>query len=140
MKENRIEKTDFSSCISGKVNRIARVTSSIFRKHLSPHNITESQLSILFVISKKEKITQKLLSDFLLLEKSTVNRGIKRLIKNKYLSESELPLLVITEAGIMFVNQVVPSWQKAMDEISELLKDDGIEEINSVLNKLTRNS
>lgn len=42
-----------SECISGKVMRLNRITANVFRKYLMPFNITDSQLSILFVLTKK---------------------------------------------------------------------------------------
>lgn len=139
MKHDNITNNDFSTCIAGKVGRISRITSNIFRKHLKPLDITDSQLSILFVTSKMGKVTQKQISDFLYLEKSSVNRNIRRLVSKKFLAEEKLPIVVITELGLDFVDKAVPSWKSAMDEIKEQLTSDGINAIDNVLDKLSTN-
>lgn len=137
MTHDNIANSDFSACIAGKVGRISRHTSNIFRKHLKSLDITDSQLSILFVASKMGKISQKQISDFLYLEKSSVNRNIRRLLAKMYLAEDELPTVAITELGLSFVNDAVPAWRAAMDEIKEQLNNDGLDAIDNVLAKLS---
>lgn len=137
MNYTEIEKTDFSSCIAGKVGLISRLTSNIFRKHLAKHDITESQLSILFITSKMKEITQKQISEFYYLEKSTVSRNLKRLAERGYLEQKQLPKLVITESGLEFVTEVIPSWKKAMKEIEKALGENGVTAIDEVVTKLT---
>lgn len=137
MNYTEIEKTDFSSCIAGKVGLISRLTSNIFRKHLAKHDITESQLSILFITSKMKEITQKQISEFYYLEKSTVSRNLKRLAEKGYLEQKQLPKLVITESGLEFVTEVIPSWKKAMKEIKKALGENGVTAIDEVVIKLT---
>lgn len=137
MNYTEIEKTDFSSCIAGKVGLISRLTSNIFRKHLAKHDITESQLSILFITSKMKEITQKQISEFYYLEKSTVSRNLKRLAEKGYLEQKQLPKLVITKSGLEFVTEVIPSWKKAMKEIRKALGENGVTAIDEVVTKLT---
>ncbi|PKL79535.1 MAG: hypothetical protein CVV25_07675 [Ignavibacteriae bacterium HGW-Ignavibacteriae-4] len=139
MNYTEIEKTDFSSCIAGKVGLISRLTSNIFRKHLAKHDITESQLSILFITSKMKEITQKQISEFYCLEKSTVSRNLKRLADKGYLEQKQLPRLVITESGMKFVTEVIPSWNNAMNEIKAELGENGVNAIDEVISKLTNN-
>lgn len=137
MNYTEIEKTDFASCIAGKVGLISRLTSNIFRKHLAKHDITESQLSILFITSKMKEITQKQISEFYYLEKSTVSRNLKRLVDKGYLDQKQLPRIVITTAGLNFVTKVIPSWENAMKEIKTELGENGVKAINEVISKLT---
>ncbi|MFA7327689.1 MAG: MarR family winged helix-turn-helix transcriptional regulator [Candidatus Kapaibacterium sp.] len=137
MNYTEIEKTDFASCIAGKVGLISRLTSNIFRKHLAKHDITESQLSILFITSKMKEITQKQISVFYYLEKSTVSRNLKRLVDKGYLDQKQLPRIVITTAGLNFVTKVIPSWENAMKEIKTELGENGVKAINEVISKLT---
>lgn len=125
-----------SECISGKMMRVNRITANVFRKYLMPFDITDSQLSILFVLTKKGGLTQKQLSDIVQLEKSSLNRNLKRLFDENYLSRTDFPIIQITNLGKSFVNNIIPEWKKAMDEISELLGDDGKMALNLVHKKL----
>lgn len=127
-----------SECISGKVMRLNRITANVFRKYLMPFHITDSQLNILFVLTKKGGLTQKQLSNIVQLEKSSLNRNLKRLFDKNYLSRTDFPTIQITHLGKSLVNNIIPEWQKAMVEISELLGEDGKTALNLVHNKLMK--
>lgn len=129
---------DPSECISGKIMRLNRVTANVFRKYLMPFDITDSQLSILFVITKKDGLTQKKLSKIVQLEKSSLNRNLNRLYDKDYLSKTEFPAIQITPLGKSFVANILPEWKRAMDEMSELLGNDGKTALNLVHSKLIK--
>lgn len=103
-----------------------------------PFNITDSQLSILFVLTKKGGLTQKQLSNIVQLEKSSLNRNLKRLFEKNYLSRTDFPTIQITRLGKSFVNNIIPEWEKAMTEISELLGEDGKTALNLVHKRLIK--
>lgn len=124
-------------CISRKITTCNRIVASVFRKHLKPFNITNSQLSTLFIISKAPDPTLKLLSDKMYMDKSTVNRNLKRLIENKLIEKLTIHDLQITKKGKVLLEDVIPHWEKAMKEIRELLEEEGESALNIVLHKLT---
>ncbi|MBO6515704.1 MAG: hypothetical protein JJ975_04050 [Bacteroidia bacterium] len=72
MNLENLESFDPRMCISGKMTRINRITANIFRKHLHPYDITNSQTTILFILSKHQGLPQKRLSEIAVLEKSTL--------------------------------------------------------------------
>jgi DNA-binding MarR family transcriptional regulator len=127
-----------TTCISSKVRRIERATSSIFRKHLLPFKITESQLSVLFVLSKRDGLTQKQLSDFAHLEKSTINRNLARLLSSNCITRKDFPQIKLTETGRLFVENIIPIWNNAMIEIGEILSTEGIEALNIIDQKINK--
>ena len=70
------------------------------------------------------------------MEKSTLNRNLKRLFDNDYASKAQFPSINITENGRALLEKAIPAWRKAMEEIRNLLEADGEEAVNTVLNKL----
>lgn len=116
--------------------RLNRMTANIFRKHLKPFGITDSQLTLLFVLTKRNNLNQKELSDIAVLEKSSLNRNLKRLIDSELVSKSSFPIIRITEKGKILVNTIIPEWEKAMTEIKELLESDGISALDTLITKL----
>lgn len=125
------------TCISGRIMQCNRIVANIFRKHLIQHDITDSQLSILFVIGKTNGVNQKSISDFLFLEKSTVNRNLKRLLDKDYIKVENKFDYKPTQLGHRFLEKVIPSWENAMSEISNLLGENGIESLDIIHNILT---
>ena len=92
-------------------------------KHLKDLNITNSQISLMFVLSKKKSVKQSELSRIAILEKSTLNRNLKRLLERGLITRENFPLIEITEKGIDFVISAIPPWNAAMSEIREILKE-----------------
>ena len=126
-------------CVSGKVKRLNRLTANVFRKHLSPFGITDSQVSLLFILSKKGKTNQKELTEITQLEKSSLNRNLKRLVDKNYISKQEFPLLKLTHTGKVFVENIIPEWRKAMTEIKGLISVEGLNGIDTALENISKN-
>ena len=133
-----IEKCNPTVCISGNMMKCNRIVANIFRKHLKPFGITDSQLSILFVVTKVKMVNQKKISEILFLEKSTVNRNITRLIDHQYIAFDNKLFLNTTEKGQQFLEEVLPHWDIAMQEIRGILGNEGTEAIALIANKLTK--
>jgi len=138
MEFKNIESFNPRECISGKIMRINRITANIFRKHLSPFNVTDSQLTLLFVLTKAGGLTQKQLSDFVFLEKSSLNRNLKRLIDKELLTREKFPVIEITHQGKIFVERIIPEWEKAMTEIRGIIGDDGEQSVSKLIKLLSQ--
>ncbi|XWN35923.1 MAG: MarR family winged helix-turn-helix transcriptional regulator [Balneola sp.] len=137
MSFKNIESFNPSTCISGKVMRLNRITGNIFRKYLSPFGITDSQTSIMFVMSKHEDgLIQNHIATIVQLEKSSLSRNLKRLIDQGYVQKNDSSKIVITHEGKKLIEQVIPEWQKAMDEIRSYIGQDGEEALSTLLNNL----
>ncbi len=130
------ESFDPSFCISGKVMRISRLTAQIFRNHLSTFDVSNSQVSLLFVLSKRPAIRQRDLCDFLALEKSSLNRNLKRLLDNGFISKSPAQLISLTDRGAVFVKDIIPAWEAAMAEIRSKIGAEGEEAISNLVTNL----
>lgn len=124
-------------CISGKITRCNRIIASVFRKHLKPFGITNSQLSTLFIISKAPNPTQKLLSEKMYMDKSTVNRNLKRLLESRCIDKLNVHDLQVTIKGKELLEQVIPHWENAMTEIRSILEEEGEKALDIVVQKLT---
>lgn len=124
-------------CVSGKIMRCSRIVSTIFRKHLKPFGITNSQLTILFMITKTGGIKQQELADRLYMDKSTVNRNLKRLYDKEYIHKVETQVQT-TQTGKATLETIIPEWDKAMKEMKSLLKKEGLESLNTLTQQLTK--
>lgn len=135
---HHLERTDPRICISSKVRRLNRLVANIFRKYILPFDITSSQLSILFILSKNEQgFSQKELSQFSVLEKSSLHRNLKRMIERELVSRAEFPIIKITEKGKQLTNDIIPEWEKAMAEVRGIMGEEGEGALDIVLNKFT---
>lgn len=131
-----IESCEPRNCISGKINRCNRIISGVFRKYLKPFGVTNSQLSALFVITKSDGIRQQELANVLFMDKSTVNRNLKRLLESAFIKKVNGKIYT-TEKGKEHLEMIIPKWNKAMTEISEILDETGLKALNTLTTKLT---
>jgi len=123
-------------CVSNKVRQLNRALPNIYRKYFSPFNLTDSQVTILFVLTKQGALTQKDMCLALLLEKSSLNRNLKRLFERGLSSKRDFPLIKLTDIGVKLVERIIPEWEKAMAETKTLLNNDGMAAVELLNNKI----
>ena len=133
-----IDQCDPRQCYSSQIMKTHRIITGIYRKHLKQFDLTNSQLSIMFILSKKGITTQTELSDMLYLEKSSVSRNMKRLFDKTYVSRANFPQLEITKQGLTILNDVVPFWKAAQSETNDILGEEGKNALGIILNQLTQ--
>jgi DNA-binding MarR family transcriptional regulator len=122
-----LEACDPRQCISSRILKCNRIISSVFRKHLLPYKITNSQMSILFILAKRGGSTQQELATQLFLEKSTISRNMQRLFEGKLIVKKSPKKIEITGAGKTFLETIIPAWDKAMEESKALISERGDE-------------
>ena len=125
-------------CIARKTMMCNRLIAKIFRKHIGKHNLTTSQLSILFITLKKQVVLQSFLAEMLILEKSTISRNMRRLLEKGYIQRSQevKKAIQLTEEGKAFLNTVIPDWENAMQEVKEILGENGQAALDILLKNL----
>ncbi|UTW61002.1 MarR family transcriptional regulator [bacterium SCSIO 12741] len=128
---------DPTICLSNKMRKCNRIVANLFRKHLQPFGLSNSQLTLLFVIHKAPEVNQKKLADVLIMEKSTVNRNLQRLLDHNWVAKQSDQTFELTETGKALVEEIIPHWQAAMTEIRAILQEDGESALDLVLKKLT---
>lgn len=116
-------------CIGSKLRKLSRIIDNKYRKNLSDFNVTESQLSMLMVFYKLKKIEQGKIGNYLALERSTISRNVKTLVKNNWVqrSDSYQPVISITPKGEKLIEKVIPYWEKTMDEIKSRIGQRGFQ-------------
>ena len=124
-------KYQLEHCIGSRLRRLSRIADSHLRKCLIDFDISENQMTILFAMSELGKVEQGKIGEELYLERSTVSRNIKLLEKMKLVARSAdyRPQIELTEAGKKLVQQLIPQWEKVMDDLMEQLGTAGMQPI-----------
>ena len=131
-----LENFDPSVCIAAKTMQTQRMVNTFFRKHLQKFELSNSQVSILFMLSKKQVVKQHELANMLYLEKSSMSRNLKRLFDKQLIQRMDNHNIVMTEKGLEYVSKIIPYWKMAMEAISIKLGNEGIASLNLVFNLL----
>jgi DNA-binding MarR family transcriptional regulator len=101
------------------ISAIYRHMQILIAAELAPFRIGSGQYIFLMAIAGKERITQKALSEELLIDKTTTAKAIAKLEAEGYVRRESDPedkryhLLYLTEAG----RAVVPKVQEALDHV-----------------------
>lgn len=123
------KKFRITDCISGRIGRLNRVTSNIYRKYLSDTDVTESQMMILLTLLEFKSIEQINLANLLALEKSSLSRNLVRLQKMGFIVKTSdyHPTISLTKEGVTYSIELEKVWLNAMEQLSEKIGKDGFE-------------
>jgi len=131
-------KYELNNCIGLRLRRLSRIVDGYYRKNLIDYDITENQLTILFLLSEIKKVEQGRIGKVLKLERSTVSRNIKLLEKKGLIKRTPeyKPEIELTTKGKNIAFELIPRWEKTMDELIAKLGDNGMQIINKLELKL----
>ena len=125
-------------CIGLRLRRLSRVVDGYMRECIAEFDITENQMTILFLLTELGQIEQGKIGDILLLKRSTVSRNIKLLQKHQIVVKTDdyRPAVVLSKKGQQLVKNILPFWEKTMDTLMQNLKSDGLTHIKKLEEKL----
>lgn len=132
-----------TSCYCINLRRAANSLTSYYDSVMEPLGISITQFSLLSSISKLEHCSVSDLATHIGLERTTVVRTLKPLLKKGYVEDTSEEgkrnrNLQLTSSGHKMMAQARPLWQQAQDKIAEEI---GIEEMESFIRtamKLTK--
>lgn len=125
-------------CLGSRIRRISRIIDSYFRFEAKKFGITENQMTILFALYSIGKVAQHKIGDNLALEKSTVSRNLSHLEKNGYVIRDKTyhPGVDLTSKGKELVLELIPLWEKVMEQLIQKLDHTVFDLIAEVEKKL----
>ena len=109
-------------CMNLSYRKASRVISQIYDRELAEVGLKCGQFSILRAVRELRQTTNAELQELLVLEQTTLTRGLKPLIRDGYIkSESGLDkrekLLSLTSAGKDLYDKADKKWQQAQDAV-----------------------
>jgi len=131
-------KHEFQNCIGANIRSLSRVVDKYYRSCLATFDITENQMTILFTLNKMGEIEQGKIGNTLALEKSTVSRNIKLLEKKGLIDRTTAyrPEIKLSKKGQKLVIELIPGWEKVMDELTDKIGAESISLIQELEKKL----
>lgn len=121
---------------------IYRNAQSIINSKLIDLNIRSGQHDFLYVISKNEGISQKELSEFLYVGKSTTAKAVKNLIENDYVkrvqdeSDKRIYRLYLTEEGKKVIPKIESTFLELVAIFSKNLSKEEEEQTVIILKRI----
>lgn len=125
-------------CLAVRLRLINRAVSRMYDQALRPFGLRISQLNILVAITQFEQARQQDICDVLSLERSTLSRDVERMRVNGWVEstpgeDARTNLLRLTTAGQSLVEQAIPAWAEAQQQVRTLLGDDVATTLNQIV-------
>lgn len=129
-------------CIGSKVRRLNRLLTRIYTQRFQSVGLTPPQVSLIFIIGKNPQIAAKTLSEWLILDASSLSRELSGLIQKGFIRETaddndkRSRKLSLTETGYQTAEQLAPLWQQQHTLVAELLGGASLAELDRILSVL----
>ena len=126
------------SCFCIKIRRIASALTRLYDNALAPCQITISQYSLLCHIRSLPKSSIRVLSDATGLDRSTLARNLRQLLKKGWVEDARVPgarncQLRLTADGHALLAQAHPLWQQIQQQTSAIIDEQRLDVLNSLL-------
>ena len=131
MKEkNTFKYRQLLSCKCLKMRMASRIATQFYDKKLKPIKIKITQFTILSVIASNNNKTVSSLSSELLMDRTTLTRSLDILIKQKLIknirsTDARERIVQLTTQGHVILDQAIPLWKEAEEEIFDECKKYG---------------
>ena len=112
------------------MRKASRITTQLYDRKLKPLKIKITQFSILSLLASGGKETVNSLSETLLMDRTTLSRGLDilykyKLIENLKSNDARKRIVKLTPKGYETLEQAIPLWKEAEDEIFDECKKYG---------------
>ncbi len=112
------------------MRKASRVVTQHYDKKLKPCKIKITQFSILSLLATGESKTLNILSNDLLMDRTTLTRSLnilfkEKLIENVKVDDARKRVVKLTEKGFDILDQAIPLWKEAEEEILDECKKYG---------------
>jgi DNA-binding MarR family transcriptional regulator len=113
-----IAESTSATCLATRVRQLSRIITRVYDDALRPHGITASQFTLLTQLAQRDGITAVEIGQSLDIEKSTLSRNLKRLLKLGHLT-MDPPAgrrgrgLHLTSSGQLVMQEAFPVWKDA---------------------------
>ena len=131
------------NCLFGKTRTVSRYVTNLYAKALKEVGLTPVQYSMMTAILILRRGNINDLSSALKMDRTTINRNLKPLVRDGYISINESDdkrerRITITKEGEEVYNRGYIEWQKAQSEFEESIGKENYEQLSSVLDSVIK--
>jgi len=131
------------ACLNLELRKSARIITQYYESRLAQVGLKSSQFSILRAVYFSEQTTNKELQRILVLDQTTLSRGIKPLVRDKLLTitanpeDQRVKLISLSSKGRKTYDKALPLWQMAQNEIKAMIGKTETKNIETLSVKLS---
>ncbi len=129
------------TCIAVRLRALNRVVSGVYDEALRPLGLKVSQMNILVVAAKIGIARPSQVCDFLHLDVSTLSRNVERMRAQNWLEvvpgdDARTQSFRLTAQGKRLLERAIPAWEKAQQQVKEMLGADAVAVLDRAAKKL----
>lgn len=127
-----------TSCIAGRIRVLNRVITNLYDDALRPFGMKLSQGNVLAVTAKLGVARPAQVCEILKLDTSTLSRTVDRMVANGWLEvvpddDARSHPFRLTDQGRQLMERIIPAWEKAQVEASQLLGEDVLRMLDAAI-------
>jgi len=131
-----------AECVCQKVRAAARSVTSAYDDALRPVRLRASQLAVLAAVGGESSVSITSLAELLGMDRTTLSRNLRPLQRDGLVNIGSegwhrCRTLAITKKGRSRLEQAIPLWQRAQDNLRRQLGDRIWENVHTGLDRLT---
>jgi DNA-binding MarR family transcriptional regulator len=125
------------NCLAVRVRLLGRAVTSLYDHALEDHGVSIAQVNLMAALGKMGPSSPARIGEVLQLERSTVSRNLGLLMKHGWVeavsaNAKGVREVALTALGRTKVEAVMPDWQRAQQEATELLGVGGVKAVRSL--------
>ena len=131
------------NCLFSKTRTVSRYVTNLYTKALKDIGVTPVQYSMMTAIQILKEGNINNLSSALKMDRTTINRNLKPLVRNGYIYINESDdkrerRISITKEGEEVYSKGYIEWHKAQDELQNSIGKENYEQLSSVLDNVMK--
>ncbi len=132
-------------CLNAKLRRLHRLLNGVYMQRFAAFDLRGSMLSMLFIIGKKKRVSQRALAEALVLDESTISRDILKLMRKDLVTkerseeDARSSLLSLTTTGHELLEEVSPIWAELHRKVEGVLGEHLITQIDAMIHAIDTN-
>jgi len=132
-----------SECVAVRLRMLNRVITNIYDDALRSLDLKVSQMNILVAAAKMGTARPSEVCDHLHLDVSTLSRNVERMKARGWLEvvpdeDGRAQPFRLTPQGRKLLEQAVPAWSEAQQQVKKVLGDGFVEQLNHTVKRLSK--
>src|SRR5256714_11645054 len=130
-------------CIAVRMRMLNRVVTNIYDNALRPLDLKVSQMNILVAAAKMGTARPLEVCEYLHLDVSTLSRNVERMRARGWLEivpdeDGRSQPFELTPRGRKLLEQAVPAWSEAQQQVKKVLGDGFVEQLNQAMKRVSK--
>ena len=131
-----------SECVAVRLRMLNRVVTNVYDDALRPLDLKVSQMNILVAAAKMGTARPSDVCAHLHLDVSTLSRNVERMKARGWLEvvpdeDGRAQPFRLTPQGRTLLEQAVPAWSKAQQQVKKVLGDEFVEQLHHAMTRVS---